>query len=200
MTPPPPPRLLVPQATVLHRVVRLEHGPAGALWFGPAVGAAPINRFDAPAGAFRVCYLATTPHGAFAESLLRLATKPFAGIRLLARTDIEARGWAEVHLSRALTLADLSGGRGLSALGATGALTMSDDHRPARAMSASMHASDEALDGIHFRLRFDPDMFGVALFDRAASALAPVTELVPLLDRSARLAELLRDYSVGIDG
>ncbi len=200
MTPPHPPRLVLPPAGVLHRVVRLERGPAGALWFGPAVGAAPSNRFDAPAGEFRVCYLATTPHGAFAESLLRLATKPYAGIRLLARTDIEARAWAEVRLTRALTLADLSGGRGLSALGATGALTMADDHRPARVMSAALHARDETLDGIHFRLRFDPDMFGVALCDRAASALEPLAELVPLLDRSALLADLLRDYSVGIDG
>lgn len=191
---------MLPVAAALHRVVRLERGSGGALWFGPDIGVVPRNRFDAPAGEFRVCYFATTPHGAFAESLLRLATKPYAGIRLLARADIETRAWAEVPLSRALILADLSGGRGLSALGATGALTMAEDHRPAREMSATLHASDDSIDGIHFRLRFDPDTFGVALFNRAASALEPVGELIPLLDRSALLADLLRDYSVGIDG
>ncbi len=187
--------------TPLFRIVQTARGDSGALFFGPRAGEAPAGRFDSAAGAFRVCYLAESEQGACAESLLRRATlpDPVSGIRLVAMRDIAARAWAVTTLTRALRLADLRGGAGLSALGVTGAVTMGDSHVESRLISDRIHASDATLDGIHFRARHDPDEAVIALFDRASDALASGVTLEPLLDNLRRLRAVLDRYRLGID-
>jgi RES domain len=187
--------------TALMRVVLQARGAGGALHFGPRDGALPAGRFDSAAGTFRVCYLAESFRGAFAESLLRRATlpDPVTDVRAVAARDIGARAWAQTANNRALALADLRGGAGLSALGVTGAITMGDAHVTARAISDKIHALDARFDGIHFRARFDPDECVVALFDRAAGALAPVTEVTPLMADLGQLGGLLDHYRLAID-
>lgn len=187
--------------TTLMRVVLQSRGAGGALHYGPRDGALPAGRFDSAADAFRVCYLAESFRGAFAESLLRRATlpDPVTGIRAIAVRDIGARAWAQTATNRVLALADLRGGAGLSALGVTGAITMGDDHVGSRAISDRIHALDTHFDGIHFRARFDPDECVVALFDRAAAALAPVRLVTPLMADLAQLGGLLDHYRLAID-
>lgn len=187
--------------TTLVRGVLQSRGAGGALHFGPRDGELPAGRFDSAAGAFRVCYLAESFRGSFAESLLRRATlpDPRTGIRAVAISDIGARAWAQTATNRTLALADLRGGAGLSALGVTGAITMGDDHVTSRAISDCIHTLDTQFDGVHFCARFDPDECVVALFDRAASALAPVTLVTPLMADQAQLGGLLDHYRLAID-
>ena len=187
--------------TTLYRIVQTARRSSGALFFGPLAGDAPAGRFDSATSAFRVCYLAESERGAFAESLLRRATlpDPVSGIRVVAMRDVAARAWAAATTTRTLRLADLRGGVGLSAIGVTGAVTMGDSHVESRRISDRIHALDLVLDGIHFRARHDPDEGAITLFDRAADALAPVVTLEPLLDNLSRLGVVLDYYRIGID-
>lgn len=193
-------RVTLPAGSPLVRIVRLAHGPPGALYFGPGAGTPPAGRFDAPNGAFRVCYLALTMDGAFAESVLRLAPAPMAvgGLRAISVGSIEARGWAWTQTTRDLDLVDLSTGHGLGALNVTASLTAGDSHVLSRQVSATIHAVSPPVDGIRYRPRHAPDALAVALFDRAADALAPVTTLQPLFVDGRRLAPLLRDYQLSL--
>ena len=187
--------------TPLYRIVAATHGPAGALFFGPAPGRPPSGRFDSAAGAFRVCYLAESMRGAFAESLLRRATPPdlTSGIRALAASDITASALAMTVTTRALRLADVRDGHGLAPLGLTGAVTMGESHDAGRALSDTIHALSPHVDGIYFRTRHDPAEYGVAVFDRAASALGAVTPLAPLLDDMRFLSSALDWYAIALD-
>jgi hypothetical protein len=195
------PRITVLQAgTILFRVVRTQRGIDGALHFGPNAGFPPASRFDSPSGAFRVCYLAESREGAFAESMLRLAMPrdPASGVRLVALRALNERSWMQTTTRRALRLADLCG-PGLANVGETGALTMSVDHVAARELSEQVHALKPAFDGLRFRLRHDPDEIGVALFDRAAKSLRVVTALTPLTTELRTLGAILDRYGVGVD-
>ena len=185
----------------LVRIVPLARGPDGALFFGPTSGRPPMHRFDAPDGSFGVCYLAESPRGAVAESLLRLATAPLPplGLRMLDRAAVSARAWARTVTTRPIRLADVRNGEGLARRHHTGELTMSASHLAGRAEAAALHAMAEAVDGIWYRARHDPAASVVALFDRAESALAPVDTLVPLLDDAVTMATLLDHYGVGLD-
>jgi RES domain len=185
----------------LVRVVRIVHGRGGALFFGPAAGDLPTGRFDSPDGAFRVCYLADTVEAAFAESLLRLAAAPPtpAAPRFLHESTIRARAWAWTSARRALSLIDLSDGRGLAALNVTGALTAADAHAPARALSAQLHATLPFSDGLLYRTRHAPEHTAVALWDRAADALEAVAALEPLFADRSLLGRLLGAYQLTID-
>lgn len=191
---------VVPVGTILYRVVRTHRGIAGALHFGPTAGSPPASRFDSPTGAYRVCYLAESRAGAFAESILRLATPLDAasGIRLVAMRALGERSWIETITRRALDVADLCG-PGLARLGETGALSMGADHVAAREQSEQLHAWEPELDGIRFRLRYDPDETGIALFDRAAPSLRAVTTITALTSEFRGLGALLDRYGVGVD-
>ncbi|RVL57842.1 RES domain-containing protein [Sinorhizobium meliloti] len=52
-------------------VVRVHQKIHGAIFFGPAPGATPQGRFDAPAGQYRLLYVAQRLEGAFVETVLR---------------------------------------------------------------------------------------------------------------------------------
>ncbi len=196
-----PPRVTIAAGHALVRVVRLKHGTAGALFFGPAPGDPPTGRFDAPDATFRVCYLADSVEAAFAESLLRLAAvPPTPGTpRYLHESAVHSRGWAWTSARRELSLIDLSDGRGLAALDVTGALTAADLHTPARALSAKLHTTLPPADGILYRARHAPERTAVALWDRARDALSNVIELVPLFSDRHLLGRLLDSYQLTLD-
>jgi hypothetical protein len=65
---------------------RIHQRDRSALWFGPSAGKPGVNRFDDPAGLFRVCYLGTTMDVCFAETFLR--NPP---VRILALEDLANR-------------------------------------------------------------------------------------------------------------
>ena len=65
-------------------IVRIHWQANGPVFFGPKPGAAPANRFDAPAGEFRVLYAAAELPGAYVETVLR---RPYRVMR--ASDDVD---------------------------------------------------------------------------------------------------------------
>lgn len=147
----------------LHRIHRAEHGP---IFFGPA-GDAPQSRFDSPDGSYKVLYAARTLETAFGETLVRTPETPY-----ILSSAIESRVRGELETTRALKLYPL-----IDASVSAHGLSFSDlhgiDYLRCREDSAEIHATTVA-DGILYTSRFDNHRC-VALFDRAANAIAETT-------------------------
>jgi hypothetical protein len=155
----------IPAGGVLIRAHHLGHGP---VWFGPRPGFPPQQRFDAPAGEFRVLYCAARLAGAFVEAILR---RP-AG-RIVRRAYVEERGWTELTTTRVLRLAKLRD-EGLHWHGTDAAISASGDYRIARRTALALYAAFPEADGIAYRARHNNGEICYALFDRVAAA-----DLVP---------------------
>lgn len=173
---------------ILYRVHAVDRG---CLWFGPAPGTPPVNRFDDPLGAFRICYLGTSAEACFAETFLR--NPP---VRILALSDLSRRSLTPVEVVRDLRLVTLHGA-GLARLGATAEVVSERSYRLARAWSRALWSHPEQLDGIQYRSRHDDDSFCVALFDRAEQAVV-AGQAKPLWGNAWTLAALLDRYGVGL--
>ena len=185
-------RIAVDVHPVGEPLYRIHPARFGALFFGPAEGAPPRGRWDAPDGRFRVCYLAERPFVAFAETFLR---RP--GAMVLEMEELAERAISVVRPLRDLRLAAMHGA-GLHAAGATAACC-TGAFAVSRAWAAALHGHRERVDGIRYRARHDDDGFAVALFDRARDGVAE-TASAGLADpaRRADLAALLDRYGVGL--
>ena len=196
--PPLPPADLHARRLPIHTVERdwrfwrIHPADLSPLFFGPAKGLPPRGRWDAPDGAFRVCYLAEHSFAAFAECFLR---EP--ATILLQTEDLQARALTRVHVGSPLRLVTMHG-HGLHAVGATAASCMGD-YAISRAWAAALHGHPEAPDGIRYRARHDDDGFAIALFDRAKRKVKD-GESAPLTDPSnvGYLAECLDRYGMGL--
>ena len=177
-----------PAARVLWRVHRQVHAP---VWFGPEPGDAPLSRFDAPAGEYRIAYFGESPEIAFAEALIRGARPP-----LLSRAVLESRMLSGLRAGRDLRLATLHG-RGLVALGIGAEVAHAHPYDRCRTLAHAIWAHQDRVDGIRYRSRWDTDGLCVALFDRAGDMLdteGPARRLRhPAVGRP-----LLRHYGVGL--
>lgn len=187
-------RLPVVEFETAWRLWRIHPADRAPLFFGPAQGVPPRGRWDAPDGAFRVCYLAEHSFSAFAETFLRAP-----GTLLLETEDLQARALARVHVRSPLRLVPMHGA-GLHALGATAA-SCTGDYAVSRAWAAALHGHPQAPDGIRYRSRHDDDGFAIALFDRARHKVeegesAPLTAPANL----DFLAECLNRYGMGLLG
>lgn len=162
------------------------------LFFGPAPGLPPRGRWDAPDGAFRVCYMAEHAYAALAETFLREQ-----GTMVLDTEDLHTRGLARIRALAPLRLVSMHG-PGLHALGATAA-SCTGDYAVSRAWAAALYDHPEAPDGIRYRTRHDDDEFAIALFDRAERCVADM-ESEPLIHPSnlGYLAECLGRYHMGL--
>lgn len=167
-------------------LVRIHRRQHDARFFGRTGD----NRFDAPDAAYGVGYLALTHAGAFAETCLRAS-----GARLVSRSFLAERAWAQFPVLRDLRLVALHGA-GLARLGATAAVT-SGDHAVARRWSAALHAHPAELDGIAYRANHDNGELCAALFERSGGSLGLHRSEGLLEDRIA-LAALLDRYGVGL--
>jgi hypothetical protein len=147
----------------LHRIHRAEHGP---IFFGPA-GHTPQSRFDSPDGSYKVLYAARTLETAFSETLVRTPETPY-----LLSSVIETRLRSELETTRALRLYPL-----IDASVSVHGLSFTDlhgiDYLRCWRVSAEIHATTVA-DGLLYTSRFDNHRC-VALFDRAANAIAETT-------------------------
>lgn len=142
-------------------ILRVHWRSNGPLWFGPAAGAPPGNRFDAPAGQYGTMYAAEELVGAFAETVLR------KGARIIGWPIVEKRSWSTLQLERNVTLAQLHGD-GLLSWGVTSDICTGDNYGPSQALSLALF--DLGLDGIAYRSRHNNDRICYALFDRIAAA------------------------------
>lgn len=145
--------------TTLHRIHRLIHDP---IFFGPP-GSDPLQRYDDPAGAFKVLYLAKKLETAFGETLVRVPT-----VTDVLSTDVLLRGRSEIATTRRLDLYPLNGA-GLSAHGLKVPDVMGDNYAQTWKLSAYVHANTRA-DGILYASRFNNGEC-IVLFDRAADAV-----------------------------
>jgi hypothetical protein len=149
---------IVLAGTAWYRIHRAAHDP---LWFGPAPGAAPEFRFDAPNGEYRICYLGASPEASFAETFLRRPP-----VRLISRTELAARELSRVVVRRELRLAALHG-QGLARAGVAGEVTMGIDYARSRAVALELWRHPEQVDGVSYQCRHDSGELAIALFSRA---------------------------------
>jgi hypothetical protein len=131
-----------------------------------------------------------TLEAAFAEVFLRDLR-----VRLLPRDAFEARSLSRVTTRRAVHLIQFHGA-GLARLGTTAAMA----HGPyelSRPWARACWEHPSQQDGLSYRPRHDDDQLAVALFDRAADAIAAPG--APLLVSSLpELPDLLRRYDIGL--
>jgi RES domain len=191
---PKPPR---PPADLATRPLPIEEKLAGTLWwrihlryyhplfFGPSPGKLPQNRFDAPDGSYRICYLGLSEAASFAESFLR---EP--GL-ILAEGDLEPRAFSRILNTDPLRLVELYGA-GLAKIGATAAVA-SGPYDISQEWGLAFHGHPDQPDGILYRARHDDDVFCAAIFDRA-SAILTLSAIEPILKDRLRLQRLLARY------
>lgn len=182
------PTLMIPPGTPWWRVHSAAHGP---VWFGPAPGSGPRNRFDAPAGEYRVCYLGDSPEVAVAETIIR---QPHT--RLVSRTVLETSIASRFPVSRELKLVRLHG-PGLLRLGIGAEVAHGYPYDRCQQLALELWQHDDVVDGIEYRSRWDNDRFCFALFDRAADALVAPDHTLSLAD-PRRTSPILHRYRIGI--
>ena len=95
------PTVVLPIGTLLWRV---HLASLGMVWFGPAAGDGPRNRFDAPGGEYGICYLGASPEVAVVETVIRQPR-----MRLVSRTTMESRRASRTAVKREMKLTRLHG-------------------------------------------------------------------------------------------
>lgn len=145
-------------------LVRVHRKSQGAIFFGPAPGIGPQNRFDAPAGQYRMLYAAQRLEGAFVETVLR---RP--GNRIVKRAFVDERMWTPLRLQRSLVLAKIMD-EGLLYHGVDASISATDDYGPSRALALALHEDYSGLDGLAYRSRHNNGEICFALFDRVLAA------------------------------
>jgi hypothetical protein len=171
---------------------RVHGARRGAIFFSPPAGSPPRGRWDAPGGEFGVCYLGEESFVAFAETLLRAP-----GASVVESVDVESRAMTRIHVERDLRLVALHGA-GLARLGATASVS-TGPYSVSRQWALALHQHPERPDGIRCRARHDDDGFAVALFDRAADAVAEGESHGLLTAAGAEeLAAWLDRYGIGL--
>ena len=171
--------------------IRIHSSHREAIWFGPAPGRPPVNRFDDPSGEYRTCYLSTRIAGAFAETFLR--NPP---VRILALSDLATRQVSSVEVLRKIRLVALHG-TGLSRIGLTAEIVNQKAYGRSRHLARELWLHPNRPDGIIYRCRHDDSAFSIALFDRARDAVASVGHQT-LVDDLDQLAKLLKRYGVAL--
>jgi hypothetical protein len=173
--------------TKLWRIHRADFGP---LWFGPAPGQPPQNRFDAPAGEFRVCYFGQELEAAFVETMMRGRAN-----RLIALAELKERAASVVPLARDLRLARVHSD-GLVHLALSASVPHAEEYEDCHDLALALWRHADAVDGVEYRSRWDDSRLCVALFDRAAEALG--TPQTRALGLTTLVRPVLRHYGVGV--
>ena len=171
--------------------MRVHRNRSNALWFGPAKGGPPVNRFDDPLGKFRVCDCGSTEAVCFAETFLR--NPP---VRILGLDDLAMRSMATIVVRQELRLVILHGS-GLARAGITADVANGSDYRQSQLWARALWEHVEGPDGLIYRSRHDDSALCVAVFDRAGKSLAMLEDQV-LTDDPVKLARLLKRYGVGL--
>jgi hypothetical protein len=170
---------------------RIHRNAVDAVWFGPAPGEPPQNRFDSPAGEFRVCYLGDSPEVSFTETLIR---QPHG--RLLTRAQLDERSLSRIPLLRDVKLARFHG-PGLVRLGVGADVAHGHPYVRCQEIAAELWRHRDTVDGLEYRSRWDNDRLCIALFDRAADALDHPDQSRSLGDPQV-IAPILRLYEIGV--
>ena len=179
----------VPQGAEFVRVHRQSDGP---VFFGPAPGRPPSNRFDAPSGQFRTLYGAIALPGAFVETVLR---RPG---RILRRIEADGRAATRLQTQRPLQLAKIMD-EGLQWHGVHAGEISIDDYGPSRQLALDLFEAFPAIDGLAYRSRFNNGQVCFALFDRVSTADLSATGRMDLDKHPAVVDDLMRVYGAVFD-
>lgn len=148
------------------------------------------GRLNDPADVYGVLYGSKEPHGAFAETFLRVPGRTQLPDDLLAQ-----KAYVQWRVTRELKLVGMVG-RGLARIGATAEVV----HGPMpydlpQEWSAALHAHPSAFDGIAYTARHDDEALCYAIFDHAENALEEVLREHDL--NQNWFWEVANDYDVG---
>lgn len=158
----------IPKGAELVRVHWQTNGP---VFFGPKSGSPPGNRFDAPAGEFRMLYGAVELPGAYVETVLR---RPG---RIVRRSEADERAATRLETQRPLRLAKIHD-EGLHWHGIHAGEISVDDYTASRQLALDFYREYPTLDGLAYRSRFNNGQVCYAIFDRVdASELTPTGRL-----------------------
>jgi len=168
------------------RLHRREHAP---IYFGRSTA----NRFNAPDRSFGVLYVGDSPHCSFVETYGRNDGHR----RIVTSASLVERMLAEISLAEQVRLVDLAG-EGLVGLSADARLT-TGDYGVAQRWSLALWSHPDEPDGLLYRSRHDPSRLCVALYNRAADAVAKVRSLGSLVEpaNDILLVEILDAYGIG---
>jgi hypothetical protein len=175
-----------PNGAEFFRCHRTKDDP---VFFGPAPGADPRFRFDAPGGEFRVLYLGLTPDAAIVETLCRNVAR-----RTVDLVDLELRSLAKVTSAATLRLVKCHGD-GLAQLGTTAALA-TGPYTASRRWALELWRHPDQPDGLLYASRHNPDFLCIACFNRPHATFSAIT--APLLADAAGLAAILRRHGKSI--
>lgn len=150
------------------------------------------HRFNAPAGQFGTLYAGSDDACAFIETFGR-----DLDLRVVASSELAARGRSRVEIVRDLRVVDLTG-PGLAQIRADGRLT-TGDYTVAQRWSLALHEHPDQPDGVIWTSRFDPSRVCLAVYDRARLSIRTVP-IGGLADPrfAADLAVILDRYSIGL--
>jgi hypothetical protein len=185
-----PPAATLAAGTAMWRVH--PHGRE-AIHFSPPPGRPPANRFDAPGGEYRVCYLADSPEAAFIATVVRSPDQARLVLRsLLERKDLSlVRSAADLHFA-------LLEGHGLTRFRLSAADVADELYDACQNHALEIWRACPEIDGIQYRSRWDNARLCWAVFDRAQAKLGD--DMLPprwLGDRSVHHS-LLRYYDMDV--
>lgn len=169
-------------------VYRCHPDSYGAVYFGRKA----CHRFDDPRQRFGVCYLALSPIGAFAETLVR---KPFG--QVLEKSDLRLYCLTRLLTSASLNLVHCHG-EGLQLNGLDSRISSTLDRAATQTLSRTLYDHVDGPDGLIYRARHDDDQLSIALFDRASAKIAKPDEPVSWMDAGSLLDEVLDRYRIAL--
>lgn len=138
------------------KFLRIHKQSYNALYFGKA----KIYRFDDPKQKFGVCYTSEKFEGAILETFGHST-----GTKIIDKTDIMQRMCSYVIANRDLKLVDITG-ENLTKIGADARLFSTTDYNISQSWSRYFGKHPDKFDGIYYHLRHNPDLKGIALYDR----------------------------------
>lgn len=159
-----------------------------------------IGRFNAPNGEYGIIYLGTDEFCAFIETFGQSMQRNNRGVSLVSERDLARKCLCQVEATPdqgPFRLVDLTG-EGLSQLQADSRLTtLTDDRGLPQRWAFALYQHPQRPDGLYYRVRHDPNRFGVALFDRVGDVLVANCRS-NMLTQGEALAALLRTYEFAL--
>ena len=159
--------LLRPVRVEVASLVRLSRHPATEPFWSMGV-----YRFDDPepgrAGAFGICYTASSIQVAFAESVIHESGRFVGGSYEVPAAELTER-WATRFVCqrrKTLVLADLSGAA-LKSLGLNNDISATADYTMSQAWARAIHGASTRWDGVRYVSRQMNKGFAYAIFERS---------------------------------
>jgi hypothetical protein len=151
---------------------------------------ATSGRWADPRSEFGVLYLGETDYCSFIEAFSQQPER-LTGLGLFVSESVLRGGClCPISVTNTLRLVDLTTGRGLQSIGADNRIC-DGAHDVSQRWSRAFWEHPSQPDGIYYRSRNAPELYSIALFDRARSALKADCKqnILTATDQLARILE-----------